>query len=140
MLKMIAFPFMLTAFLTYFLATLTISAIKEETIISLNNKNTKKTRKDLVRGVDHSQHRKTRKLSQPPKKLNCLVQFSVKKFYRSLEYKFLKGTSWKRSSTSKKNKTSCSYQLKKIHLMIKFQVICNISQFQSLQKVVLLIF
>ena len=35
----------------------------------------KETRKDLVRGVDRAQHIKTRKLSQPSKKLNCPVQF-----------------------------------------------------------------
>ena len=46
-----------------------------------------------------------RKLSQPSKKLNCPVQFSVKKLYRFLpEYKIFKDTSWQRSSTSKKRK------------------------------------
>ena len=64
----------------------------------------KETRKDLVRGVDHTQHIKTRKLSQPSKKLNCPVQFSVKKLYRFPEYKISKDTSWQRSSTSKKIK------------------------------------
>ena len=39
----------------------------------------KETRKDLVRGVDQTQHIKTRKLSQLSKKLNCPVPFSVKK-------------------------------------------------------------
>ena len=64
----------------------------------------KETRKDLARGVDHTQHIKTRKLSQPSKKLNCPVQFSVKKLYRFPEYKISKDTSWQRSSTSKKIK------------------------------------
>ena len=57
-----------------------------------------------MRGVDHTQHIKTRKLSQPSKKLNCPVQFSVKKLYRFPEYKISKDTSWQRSSTSKKIK------------------------------------
>ena len=42
----------------------------------------KETRKDLVRRVDHTQHVKTRKLSQPSKKLNCSFQFSAKKLHR----------------------------------------------------------
>ena len=57
-----------------------------------------------MRGVGHTQHIKTRKLSQPSKKLNCPVQFSVKKLYRFPEYKISKDTSWQRSSTSKKIK------------------------------------
>ena len=64
----------------------------------------KETRKDLVRGVDHTQYIKTRKLSQPSKKLNCPVQFSLKKLYRFPEYKISKDTSWQRSSASKKIK------------------------------------
>ena len=64
----------------------------------------KGTRKDLVRGVDHTHHMKTRKLSQPSKKLNCPAQFSVKKLHRLPEYKISKDTSWQRSSTSKKIK------------------------------------
>ena len=75
MVKTITFSYILTVLLTYFLATVIISAIKEETVISLKSKNTKK----LVRGVDHTQHIKTRKLSQLSKKLNCPVPFSVKK-------------------------------------------------------------
>ena len=54
----------------------------------------KETHKDLVRGADHTQHIKTRKLSRPSKKLNCPVQFSVKKLYRFPEYKISKDTSW----------------------------------------------
>ena len=57
-----------------------------------------------MRGVGHTQHIKTRKLSQPSKKLNCPVQFSVKKLCRFPEYKISKDTSWQRSSTSKKIK------------------------------------
>ena len=57
-----------------------------------------------MREVDHTQHIKTRKLSQPSKKLNCPVQFSVKKLYRFPEYKISKDTSWQKSSTSKKIK------------------------------------
>ena len=64
----------------------------------------KETRKDFVHGVDHTQHIKTRKLSQPSKKLNCPVQFSVKKLYLFPEYAISKDTSWQRSSTSKKIK------------------------------------
>ena len=66
----------------------------------------KETRKVLGRGIDHTQHIKTRKLSQPSKKLYFPVQFSVKKLYRFLEYKISKDTSWQRPSTSKKDKTS----------------------------------
>ena len=66
----------------------------------------KETRKVLGRGIDHTQHIKTRKLSQPSKKLYFPVQFSVKKLYRFPEYKISKDTSWQRPSTSKKDKTS----------------------------------
>ena len=104
MVKTINFPCILTVFLTYFLANVIISVIKEKTIISLKIKKYKETRKDLVPGVDHTQHVKTRKLSQPSKKLNCPVQFSVKKLCRFPEYKISKDTSWQRSSTSKKIK------------------------------------
>ena len=45
-----------------------------------------------------------RKLPQPSTKLNCPVQFPVKKLYRFPEDKISKGTSWQRSSTSKKIK------------------------------------
>ena len=55
-------------------------------------------------GVDHTQHKKTRKLSQPSKKLNCPIQFSGKKLYCFPEYKISKDTGWQRSSTSKKIK------------------------------------
>ena len=64
----------------------------------------KENRKDLTHRVDHTLHIKTRKLSQPSKKLNCTVQFSVKKLYRFPENKISKDTSWKRSSTSRKIK------------------------------------
>ena len=57
-----------------------------------------------VRGVDHVQHIKSRKLAQPTKKLDCPVRFSVKKLYRFPEYKIFKDTSWQRSNTSKKIK------------------------------------
>ena len=57
-----------------------------------------------VRGVDHVQHIKSRKLAQPTKKLDCPVSFSVKKLYRFPEYKIFKDTSWQRSNTSKKIK------------------------------------
>ena len=58
-----------------------------------------------VRGVDHVQHIKSRKLAQPTKKLDCPVRFSVKKLYRFPEYKIFKDTSWQRSNTSKKIKS-----------------------------------
>ena len=103
MVKTINFPYILTVFLTYFLATVIISAIKEDTVISLKSKNTKKLVKILC--VELILHNiKTRKLSQHSKKLNCPVQFSVKKLYRFPEYKISKDTSWQRSSTSKKIK------------------------------------
>ena len=103
MVKTITFPYILTVFLTYFLATVIISAIKEDTVISLKSKNTKKLVKILcVELIPHNI--KTRKLSQHSKKLNCPVQFSVKKLYRFPEYKISKDTSWQRSSTSKKIK------------------------------------
>ena len=71
--------------------------------ISLKSKNTKKLVKILC--VELILHNiKTRKLSQRSKKLNCPVQFSVKKLYRFPEYKISKDTSWQRSSTSKKIK------------------------------------
>ena len=103
MVKTITFPYILTVFLTYFLATVIISAINEETAISLKSKNTKKLVKILCGElILHSI--KTRKLSQRSKKLNCPVQFSVKKLYRFPEYNISKGTNWQRSSTSKKIK------------------------------------
>ena len=55
-------------------------------------------------GVDHTQHIKIRKLSQPSKKLNCPIQFSVNKFNRFLECKISEDTSWQRSSTLKKSR------------------------------------
>ena len=103
MLKTITFPYILAVFLTYFLATVIISAINEEAAISLKIKNTKKLVKILC--VELILHNiKTRKLSQHSKKLNCPVQFSVKKLYRFPEYNISKDTSWQRSSTSKKIK------------------------------------
>ena len=64
----------------------------------------KEIRKVLARGIDHTQHIKTRKLSQPSKKLYFPVQLSVKKLYRFPEYKISKDPSWQRSNTSKKVK------------------------------------
>ena len=138
MVKTINFPCILTVFPTYFLANVIISVIKEKTIISLKRKKYKETRKDLVPGVDHTQHVKTRKLSQPSKKLNCPVQFSVKKLCRFPEYKISKDTSWQRSSTSKKIKLVLQQlSIKKATTVDKFQVIWNMSQ--SFQKVIILL-
>ena len=67
MVKKINLPYIVTVFLTYFLATVIISAIKEETVISLKSKNAKKLEKFLrVELIIHNI--KTRKLSQPSKK------------------------------------------------------------------------
>ena len=44
---------------------------------------------------DHSQYVKTRKWSQPTKKLDCPVKFDVAKIYRFPEFKIDKDTSWK---------------------------------------------
>ena len=98
----------------------------------------KETRKDIARGVDHTQHIKTRKLLQPSKKLNCPVQFSVKKLYLFPEYTISKDTSWQRSSTSKKIKLVLQQlSIKKATTVDKFQVIWNMSQ--SFQKVIMLL-
>ena len=50
----------------------------------------RKKKNELVRGIDHTQHIKSRKLAQPTKKLDCPVTFTVKKLYRFPEYKILK--------------------------------------------------
>ena len=63
----------------------------------------KETRKYLVRGVDDTQHIKTRKLSQPSKKLNCPVQFSVKKLHCFPGYKISRDTTGKDPVHPKKN-------------------------------------
>ena len=57
---------------------------------------------------DHSQYVKTRKWSQPTKKLDCPVKFNVVKIYRFPEFNIDKETSWKRSTTSKKIKAHLS--------------------------------
>ena len=57
---------------------------------------------------DHSQCVKTRKWSQPTKKLDCPVKFNVVKIYRFPGFKIDKHTSWKRSTISKKIKAYLS--------------------------------
>ena len=98
-----AFPSTLTVFPTYFLATAIVSGIKEETIISLKSKKAKKLVKILCVVLTIC-NINTRKLSQPSKKLNCLVSFSVNKLYRFPECKNSKGASQQIFSTSKKIK------------------------------------
>ena len=56
MVKTITFPYILTVSLTYFLATVIISAINEDRNI-IKKQKYKETRKDLVRGVDPTQHK-----------------------------------------------------------------------------------
>ena len=57
----------------------------------------RRVRKDLEHRFDHPQYVKRRKLSQPSKKLNGPVQFSVMKMHRFLEYEICKDTSWQRN-------------------------------------------
>ena len=104
MVKTITFPYVLTVFLTCFFGNRDYQCHQGRDRNITKKQKYKETHKDLVRGAHHTQHIKTRKLSQPSKKLNCPVQFSVKKLYRFPEYKISKDTSWQRSSTSKKIK------------------------------------
>ena len=50
---------------------------------------------------DHPQHIKTRKLSQPTKKLDCPVRFQVKKIYRFPKFAIIKDTKHLRDINSK---------------------------------------
>ena len=94
MVKTITFPYVLTVFLTCFFGNRDYQCHQGRDRNITKKQKYKETHKDLVRGADHTQHIKTRKLSQPSKKLNCPVQFSVKKLCRFPEYKISKDTSW----------------------------------------------
>ena len=50
---------------------------------------------------EHPQHIKTRKLSQPTKKLDCPVRFQVKKIYRFPKFAIIKDTKHLRDVNSK---------------------------------------
>ena len=61
-------------------------------------------RRQLLCG-DHPEYIKTRKLTQPTKKLDCPVQFQVKKIIRFPEFRIESDTKWNRTVASKKIKS-----------------------------------
>ena len=65
----------------------------EDLVLRVVQRVVRRIRNDLEHRVDHTQYIKTRKLSQPSKKLNCPVKFSVKKLYHFLKYKISRDTS-----------------------------------------------
>ena len=54
---------------------------------------------------DHCSSVKTRKLTQPTKKLNCPVTFHAKKIFKFPEHRISKDTKWNRTMASKEIKT-----------------------------------
>ena len=77
-----------------------INVIKEETkTFQKKMKYRENQRQKLC--SDHPQRIKTRKLSQPTKKLDCPVRFQVKKIYRFPKFAIIKDTKHLRDVNSK---------------------------------------
>ena len=71
----------------------------------------RETQKEKLKG-DHAEPIKTKKLTQPSKKVGCPVTFAVKKIYSFPEYKISADTKHQRTNVSKKLRDILSNILK----------------------------
>ena len=91
----------LMEFHSYYYLPVNIDVIKEKIKTFQKKWNIEKRQKLCS---DHPQGIKTRKLSQPTKKLDCPVRFQVKKIYRFPKFAIIKDTKHLRDVNSKARK------------------------------------